>query len=51
MEESRNAFRISVERPERKIPLKRLRCRWKDNIKMDLEEVDSDAGNWMDLHR
>jgi hypothetical protein len=25
--------------PERKRPLERSRCRWEDNIKMDLQEV------------
>jgi hypothetical protein len=28
-----------VGRPEGKRPLGRLRCRWDDNIEMDLEEV------------
>jgi hypothetical protein len=31
-----NAYRILVGKPEGKIPLGRLRCRWEDNIKMDL---------------
>jgi hypothetical protein len=26
-------------KPEGKRPLERLRCRWEDNIKMDLQEV------------
>ena len=35
----RNAFRIFVGRPERKRPLRKLKCRWVDNIKMDRREV------------
>jgi hypothetical protein len=32
----RNAYRISAGKPEGKRPLGRLRCRWVDNIKIDL---------------
>ena len=49
MEKFRNANRVLVGKPESKRPLGRLRCRWEDNIKMDLNEVDCDARNWMDL--
>jgi hypothetical protein len=38
----RNAYRILVENPEGKRPLKRLRRRWVDNIKMDLTEIGLD---------
>ena len=24
------------------------RCRWEDNIRMDLEEIGINAGNWVD---
>ena len=24
------------------------RCRWEDNIKMDLEEIGINVGNWVD---
>jgi hypothetical protein len=37
MGEKRNAIRILVENPEGKRPLGRPRCRWIDNIKMDLK--------------
>ena len=47
MEESRNAYRVSVGRLEGKRPLGKLRRRWKDNIKMDLKEVGYDARKWM----
>ena len=38
-----------MEKPEGKRPLGRPRRRWEDNIKMDLEEVGSGCGDWMDL--
>jgi hypothetical protein len=34
-----NAYRILVGRPEEKRPLGRSRCRWMDNIRMDLREI------------
>ena len=30
-------------------PLGRSRRRWEDNIRMDLEEIGINAGNWVDL--
>jgi hypothetical protein len=39
MGEKRNAYRLLVGRPEGKKPLGRPRCRWVDNIRMDLGEV------------
>jgi hypothetical protein len=36
MEEKRNACRLLVGKPEEKRPLGRQKCRWVDNIKMDL---------------
>jgi len=36
----RDAYRGLVGNPERMRPLGRPRRRWKDNIKMDLEEVE-----------
>ena len=35
--------------PEGKRPLGRPRQRWEDNIKMDLQEVGGDSGDWMEL--
>ena len=35
--------------PEGKSPLGRPRRRWKDNIKMDLREVERGCGDWMEL--
>ena len=31
-----------------KRPLERPRRRWEDNIRMDLEEITINAGNWVD---
>jgi hypothetical protein len=35
--------------PEGKRPLGRPRCRWVDNIKMDLREIGWDGGDWINL--
>ena len=42
-------YRILVGKPEGKRPLRRPRRRWKDNIKMDLQEVGGGRGDWMEL--
>jgi hypothetical protein len=47
MGEGRGAYRILVGIPEGRRPLGRLRCRWEDNIKMDLQEVG--WGSWTGL--
>jgi hypothetical protein len=39
MGEKSNAYRIFVEKPERKRPLGRPRRRWVCNIKMDLTQI------------
>jgi hypothetical protein len=39
MGEVRGAYNILVGRPEVRRPLGRPRCRWEDNIKMDLREI------------
>jgi hypothetical protein len=39
MGQSRGAYRDLVGKPEGRRPLERPRCRWEDNIKMDLREV------------
>ena len=49
MEQSRNAYRDLVGKPEGKRPLGRPRHRWEDIIKIDLREVDCNPGEWMDL--
>jgi len=40
---------VLVGKPEGKRRLGRPRCRWKDNIKMDLQEVGWRGMNWFDL--
>ena len=44
MGEKRGIYRVLVGKPEGKRPVGRPRCRWKDNIKMDLQDV----GNGLD---
>jgi hypothetical protein len=39
MGERRGAYRVLVGKPEGQRPVGRPRCRWEDNIKMDLQEV------------
>jgi hypothetical protein len=45
----RDVHRVLVGKPERKGPLGRPRRRWKDNIKMDLQEVGGGRSYWMEL--
>jgi hypothetical protein len=47
--DKRNAYRILVGNPEEKRPLGRPRCRWVNNIKMDLREIGWDGMDWIDL--
>jgi hypothetical protein len=47
MGEGSGAYRILVGRPEGRRPVGRLRRRWEDNIKMDLQEVG--WGAWTGL--
>ena len=49
MEQSRNASRVLVGKPQGKRPLGRPRHRWEDNIKMDLREVGCNPGECIDL--
>jgi hypothetical protein len=45
----RGVHRVLLGKPEGKRPLGRPRCRWEDNIKMDLQEVGGVCGDWMEL--
>jgi hypothetical protein len=47
MEESRSVYWFLVGKPEGKKPLGRPRCRWKYNIKMDLQEVGCGGMDWI----
>ena len=49
MEEGRSAFKVLTGKPTEKRPLGRPRRRWEDNIRMDLEEIGINAGDWVDL--
>jgi len=40
-----------VGKPEGKIPLRRPKQSWEDNIKMDLQEVGFEGMDWIDLAR
>jgi hypothetical protein len=49
MGERRGVCRVLVRKPEGKIPLGRPRRRWKDNSKMDLQEVGCGGMDWLEL--
>jgi hypothetical protein len=49
MQEGRSAFKIVTGKPTGKRHLERFRRRCEDNIRMDLEEIGVNAGNWVDL--
>jgi hypothetical protein len=46
--EKRNSYRILVGKPKGR-PCGRRRCRWEDNIKLDLRETGWDGMDWTDL--
>ena len=48
MEEGRSAFKILTGKSIGKRPLGRPRRRWENNIRVDLEEIGINAGNWVD---
>ena len=48
LEEDRNVFKILTGKPTGKRALVRPRHRWEDNIRMDLEEIGINAGNWVE---
>jgi hypothetical protein len=45
----RGVYSVLVGRPKGKRSLRRPRCRWEDNIKMDLREIGIDGANWIHL--
>jgi hypothetical protein len=49
MGEIRNAYKITVEKPEMKRPLERPRSRWEDNSGMDLREIGWEYVDWIHL--
>jgi hypothetical protein len=40
---------VLVEKPEGKRPFLRPSCGWKNNIRMDLQEVGCEGMEWIDL--
>ena len=48
MEEGRSVFKNLTGESSGKRPLGRPKRTWEDNIRMDLEEIDINAGNWVD---
>jgi hypothetical protein len=49
MSHRRGVYRVLVGKSEGKRPLGRPRRRWKDNIKMDFQEVDCGGMDWIEL--
>ena len=47
MVEGTTAFKILTGKPTGKRTLGRPRSRWEDNIRMDLDEIGINAGNWV----
>jgi hypothetical protein len=49
MAETKNAYKILVRRLTRKRSLGTPKCRWEDNIKMDLKEIGCQGMDWIHL--
>jgi hypothetical protein len=49
MGEGRGVYRVLVGKPDGKRPLRRTRCRWEDNFKVDLQEVVCGCMDWIEL--
>jgi hypothetical protein len=47
MEEGRSAFKILTGKPTGKVPLRRPRHRWEDNIRIDLKKLGINTRNWV----
>jgi hypothetical protein len=47
--ERRGVYRVLVGKPEGKRSLGRVRLRWEDNVKMDLQEVGCGDVDWIEL--
>jgi len=45
----RNTHKTLVGKPEGKRPLGRRRCKWEDNIRMDLKEIWWEGVEWVHL--
>jgi hypothetical protein len=49
MGKGKSVYTVLVGKPEGKTPLGRLRRRWEDNIKVDLQEVGCGDMEWIEL--
>jgi hypothetical protein len=49
MGEGKVVYRVLVGKREGKRPLGRSRCRWEDNVRMDLQEVGCGCEDWIRL--
>jgi hypothetical protein len=47
--EKRNVYRVLVGNSEGKRPFGRPRCRWEDNITMDLQKLECEGIDWTEL--
>jgi hypothetical protein len=47
--EGRGVYRVLIGNSEGKRLLGRPKCRWEDNIKLDLREIGIDGANWIRL--
>jgi hypothetical protein len=47
--EGKGTHRVLVGKPEGQRPMGKPRCRWGDNIKMDLQEVGCGGMDWIEL--
>jgi hypothetical protein len=43
MGKMKNAYKILVRKPGEKRSLRKHRCRWEDNIRVDLREISCDS--------
>jgi hypothetical protein len=48
-EKRRGVYKVLLGKPKGKRTLGRPRCRWEDNIKMDLQEVICGGMDWIEL--
>ena len=49
MGEERGLYRVLLGKPEGRRPMGKPRCRWVDNIRMDLQEVGCGYMDWIGL--
>jgi len=49
MGERRDVCRVLAGKPDGKSPLGRPKCRWEDNVKLDIQEVGCGGIDWIEL--